>query len=238
MGKQGNMKFIGTVENIIYYQWKNIYAVRTKPTTVKQTGASIEQSKLFGMAAHTGAVLRSLLKPALPNAKDRNMMRRFEQAIAGWLRTGAYNSNEPQNNLPFITGFEFNEQSLLQNKCKLPVTVNRTQQNAITVAIPALMPTKDIAAPSHTTKVTIKLRAAACSMSDDNSSSSSGKQVTIAYNNTLLPAQKIKLPVTPVTGNITLILLALEYTVKKNGVEQILKDLKWLPAGIVGSMWS
>ena len=103
------MKFIGTVENLIYYKWRDIYAVRTKPTKVKQTKASIEQSKLFGIAAHTGAVLRNVLKPALPDAKDLVMMRRFEQAIVSWLRTGGvYKSNEPQaacNCKPYTTKF-------------------------------------------------------------------------------------------------------------------------------------
>jgi hypothetical protein len=238
MGKQGDMKFIGTVENLIYYKWRDIYVVRTKPTKVKQTKASIEQSKLFGIAAHTGAVLRSILKPALPDAKDPNMMRRLEQVVVSWLRTGAYKSGEPQNSIPFIMGFEFNESSLLNSRLKLPVTVNRTQRNTIVVSIPAMQPTKDITAPAYTKSVTLKLRAAACSLLNDNSLLCTTKELTIDYNNVLVRAQQIELPLAVEAGNVTLVLMVLEYTVIKNDRKYVVKDKRWMPAGIPGAMWN
>ena len=224
MGKQGNMKFVGTVDNLIYYKWKDIYAVRTKPVKVKQTKASKQQSRLFGMAAHTGAVLRNLLKPALPDAKDRAMMRRLEQAMVQWLRSGAYSTNEPQDNLSFITGFEFNEQSVLTSRLKLPVTVTRTQQSTVAVLIPQLQPVKDIAAPAGTKKVAVKLRAAACSLANDNNINCTGMELNIDYNDALLPAQQVELPVSLEAGNITIVMITLEYTVVKNGIERVIKD--------------
>jgi hypothetical protein len=190
------------------------------------------------MAAHMSAVLRNLLKPGLPDAKDRNMMRRFEQAIVQWLRTGACNNNEPQDNMPFITGFEFNENSLLQERFKLPITVNRSEKNTIAVLIPVTQPTKDIAAPAHTKSITLKLRAAACSLFNDKSLLCTAKEVPVVYNDVALPAQEIELPLALEAGNITVVMMAIEYAVVKNGVAHLVKDKRWMPAGIINALWN
>ncbi len=227
------MKYIGTVNNLIYYKWKDVYAVRTKPTTVKQTAASIAQSKLFGVASHAGAVLRNLLKPVLPVATDRNMMRRFEQAIVQWLRTSAINNNTPQTNLPFITGFEFNEQSLLHSRLKKLVTVDVTAANTISINIPALQPVQDITAPANTTAVVFTISAAACSLLTNAIAVVATREMAVAYNDTLLPAQEVELPVMADAGTLTVVVLGLHYLVRGN----VSSAVKWLPMGVVGGVW-
>jgi len=118
------------------------------------------------------------------------------------------------------------------------VTAGRTQQNTVSILMPTLNPVKDIKAPANTTGISFKLRVATCSLADDNSLSSTAKQFTVAYDNSLMPEQEIELPITLATGNLTVVMLALEYTVRKKGVKQILKDINRMPAGVVGSMWS
>ena len=233
MARQGNMKFIGTVDNLIFYTWKEIPCIRTKPTHVKQTIATVEQSKLFGIASHTGAVLRRLLKPVLPNADDKPMMRRFEQAIVQWLRTGAVNHNGRQTNMPFIIGFEFNEASPLHNRLKQTVTVDVNATNTISVNIPTLQPVQDITAPANTTAVLFTISAATCSLLTDDIADIVTKEMAIAYNDIELPAQKVELPVTVDPGTLTVVLLGLRYVVKGN----ITTAMKWLPAGVMGSVW-
>jgi hypothetical protein len=116
--------------------------------------------------------------------------------------------------------------------------VNHTQQNTIAVLTPELRPAKDIAAPAYTKTATLKLRAATCSLLSDNSLLGTAKELNIVYNDTLLHAHKIELPLTVEPGNITVVMMAIEYTVLKNGIEHVVKDKRWMPAAVVGAIWS
>jgi hypothetical protein len=53
-------------------------------------------------------------------AKDKNMQRNFTKPIYQWLLTDPLHTATPADKLPFITGFEFNEKSLLQERLRLP----------------------------------------------------------------------------------------------------------------------
>ena len=75
-------------------------------------------------------------------------------------------------------------------------------------------------------------------MLDDSSLLCTAKELTIDYNNALLPAQEIELPLVIEAGNITVVLITLEYTVIKNGRKYVVKDKRWMPAGIPGAMWN
>src|SRR5665213_3254549 len=66
MGKQTNIKLRGTVENIIYYQWKGIHCIRTVPARVRQTKATKKAATDFGMAVKSSAVARSMFSKLMP----------------------------------------------------------------------------------------------------------------------------------------------------------------------------
>ena len=97
---------------------------------------------------------------------------------------------------------------------------------------------QDIAVPTNTTSITLKLRAAACSLMNDNSLLCTAKDLPVNYNDALLPAQEIELPLAVEAGNITVVMMTIEYTIVKNGVTQVVKDKRWMPAGMVGAMWN
>jgi hypothetical protein len=44
------------------------------------------------------------------------------------------------------------------------------------------------------------------------------------------------LPIAVDTGNITVVMMAIEYTVMKNGIKHVVKDKRWMPAGIIDAM--
>jgi len=100
-----------------------------------------------------------------------------------------------------------------------------------------MQPVKDIAAPAYTKGITLKLRAAACSPLNDNSLACTAKELAVVYNDVELPAQEIELPLAVEAGNITVVMMAIEYTVVKNGGTRVVKDRRWMPAGVVGTMW-
>jgi hypothetical protein len=69
MGKQTNIRLRCTVANLIFYQWKGIDCVRTKPGPIKQATASKTAGHRFGRANTTESALRTALEHLLPNGK-------------------------------------------------------------------------------------------------------------------------------------------------------------------------
>ncbi len=66
MGKQTNIKLRGTVENTIYYQWRDIHCIRTVPARVRQTKATKKAATNFGIAVKSSAVVRSMFSKLMP----------------------------------------------------------------------------------------------------------------------------------------------------------------------------
>jgi len=52
MGKQKNIRLRCTVENIIYYQWKDIDCMRMVPPKVRQTDSTKKEASNFGVAVN------------------------------------------------------------------------------------------------------------------------------------------------------------------------------------------
>jgi hypothetical protein len=46
------------------------------------------------------------------------------------------------------------------------------------------------------------------------------------------------LPIAVEAGNITVVMMAIEYTVVKNGIARVVKDKRRMPAGVVGGLWN
>jgi hypothetical protein len=236
MARQGDMYFVGKEQSLIFYEWRGVPCIRTKPLKVKRVQAAINNSKIFALASHTGAKLRSLLKPALPDAKDRNMMRRFEQAIGAWLRAKGAGSSTVQTDFPFITGFEFNEAGELSSRLKIniPVTVNAA--NNLVVDIPGMVPVRDINAPAHTVSINMRVQAAVCSLYSDDYINSAGKSFNMLYNNDLIPSQQIEFPLQVTAGSIAVTVISLSYTIPKTSGLGVVKDRRWMPAGVAGAV--
>jgi hypothetical protein len=237
MARQGNLHFAGRKENLIFYQWRGVPCIRTKPLKVKRVKTAIGNSKIFALASHTGAKLRKLLKPALPDAKDRNMMRRFEQSIAQWLRTKGAGSSTPQTDLPFITGFDFNEESELRTRLKVNVSVSVNAANNLVVTIPGIVPVNDINAPAHTISVIMQVQAAVCSMQNDDYTNSANKSFNLLYNSYLMPPQQIEFPIQIESRCLALVIISLAYIITKTSGPVAVKDKRWLPAGVAGGIW-
>ena len=63
-------------------------------------------------------------------------------------------------------------------------------------------------------------------------------QQTIAYNNSIIPAQQVALPVLTAKGNLTIVFVTLRYTVIKNGKQQIVQEQAWVPGAVVAALYN
>jgi len=99
MAKQnGLFKFTGKLDNVIGYRRKGVYCVRTMPETVRQSSATRQAAKRFGMASRKGKLIRRAVRPYLDTHYDGTIINRLNSTL---IQAGI-------DNLQGIQGFRFN----------------------------------------------------------------------------------------------------------------------------------
>jgi hypothetical protein len=234
MASQKNNVLSGMVGNVIFYEFRGVQCIRVRPARVKQSKATKISAGQFGQASRISRLLRSGFHELLADTKEKNMMYRLNKVLLQWLRNG--NPANSAQGFSFIDQFQFNEKTSLAEKLKLPLTLDWEQPGKIIVNIPKLLPSRDIAAPAGTGTVQWQIAAVSCTIADRSELAGySVRTIDITYNDNLVPANKIELPIVLKAGHLTVVSLALKYKVVKNGNSILVNDARWLPVGIIGT---
>lgn len=157
MGIQNNIKLRGTVENLIFYQWKDIHCIRTRPAKVKQAPVAIKNAGIFGMAASRSAVLRALLKPLMPEPGNRKIIHRTDAAFREWLRAEPLNDDAPVDQVDAFQQLSFNEKRELSEFLRVPISVIRNTDNQFELYIAEFDAVRDIKAPRYTSEIFLQI---------------------------------------------------------------------------------
>ena len=237
MGKQNDQTYVGRIGNTIYYELNGGFYTRAVPAKVRQTKATKICSKNFAVAAGANRVLRSLLQPAIPFPKDKKMQNRFGGAIMKWLQLKTPEQLEPATNLPYLQDFQFNEATSIRERWKVPLTVNKQMGDVLQLHIPAFIPKEKIAAPAWTNGIECTIAAASCNLKNSLTNGNSVQAFTIPYNDTLVPAQNIQLPVRMPAGSLVVVAVSLTYFVSKKRRQVATDNIAFMPSGIVAAMY-
>lgn len=237
MARQSNIKLVITIGNLIFYQRLGDFYIRTKPVAVKQTKATKKAGNNFGKANRVEKAIRNSLHAIIPNIKDKQMMRRLAKAVYCWLNTDSLQTKEKIDHLPFISDYEYNEQSLLVDKWQVALQVTRPTQGTVALHIAAFNPAIDIAAPAGTKTVICTIIVTACNMDTAAITGSYATQLSITYEDATIPAQDILSDISTSAGCLMVVAVALQYNTGTSAKENIVSNMRWLPAGIVDAMY-
>ena len=114
MGRQRDSKLVGTVGNLIFYNRLGEYLMRTKPETVRRTKASVNSGFNFGKASKISAQIRNQVASINPCKSDIRVLYRLTAAMnkfISWKEKKDAASVKMPDKLPFIYGFQFNDQA-------------------------------------------------------------------------------------------------------------------------------
>ena len=227
----------GRTGNISFYERKGVPCVRIISKNIKQTKATIASSGLFGKASSITKTLRMLLLPVIAYPKDLVMQCRFREPLRKCLQLGLLQKGQPIETVPFLTGFEFNTGSGINERLKMPWQVTKTE-NGLVINMPELNPLKKIIAPAYTQSVCCCITAAAVNITNHSAVGCSSIEITMPYTNTTVE-QKQWTPDMPLEKNSLVVLaVSLKYIVLKKGQRQLVTDKRWEPAGIVWAAWN
>lgn len=239
MARQGNIKLRGTFAGIEFYEWNQVDCMRLKPKTNKQTKATKASAKIFGTASRVGNKMTNTFKPAIPSLLDNRSRNYFVRSFNTWLQTRPLNTSVPLNELAPVTGFQFNEQTSLNARLKLALSITRTGHNTLLLSVPAFNPVDVITAPANTVAVEMRIVACSCDMSNtEYLIEKCSAKMNIQYVNQQLPAQQFELPVKAAPGNVSVIMVALKYTVNGKGDLFETNDMRWMPAGVISAFYN
>ena len=234
MARQKSTFISGKMGNIIFYKRNGNYFARMAPDKVKQTAPTKKRSSNFGIASSAGKTLRKLLLPSLPFPKDKKMQNDFMGAIAKWLRLNNMKDLKAATRLPFLTNFNFNEKTGIGERWKVSINVTQPAANRIEIDIPAYAPAKKIIAPAHTTGIICSLTAASCRLKDGFALGSFTKTINIPYNNDLVSASKLSMPVPTTKG--ALIIVAASFTYILSG-RKMNNKIAFMPSSVIDARY-
>jgi len=234
MGRQTNIKFIGTQANIIYYKWKEVFSMRIKPEQVQQTDATKNSAAIFGIAAKSGAALRKAFTALLPDPKDRDMHRRLEGGLRDMLRQ--YQSGNMQAGMVItkLQNFHFNEKAGGYGVLKKLVSVLPVGNNSLDITIQSINPVQEITVPSKTVSLNLLLAAASFNLATGKIIDQNITNEMIAYTDAVTEIKKATLVLQTAQNSCIVMAAALKFNADINGSLEANKVLRWLPAMVTG----
>jgi hypothetical protein len=211
MALQTTAYLSGKIDNVVFYKRGNTHIARSIPDEVKQSSATKKRSTNFGIAVSAGKALRQFLQAGIPFPKDKKMQNAFSGAISKWLKVSNVGGLAPENDLPFVNGFSFNESTSIEERWKTDIIVMRPSDDLMTIQIPSFIPTEAISAPAYTKMVKCSFTIAACQLNDATALGSDTVTIQIPYNADMRDAQILSLPVRTGAGAIVVTVATLTY---------------------------
>jgi len=238
MGKQTNIRLRGTVENIIYYQWKGIHCIRTVPARVRQTKPTKKAASDFGFAVKSSAAARAAFKYLMPEIPaGRSVIYKTDSAFRQWLKGNPLEGTEAVNGIPFFNELSFNDHNTIQKVVNLEISVTRSGANDVVIQWPACSPASDIKAPPGTTEVAVNYVMATLTMNGAAQVQPVETSFTMPYTGDTIAAREIQLA--NVTGEKCLALLGISIRYYRNGLQGLpVNIMRWKPAGIAASFYN
>jgi len=223
----------GKIGNVIFYDRNGKWCIRSRATRVRQTKATKAAAVLFGKAAKMGKTLRSGLNDILPDSRERKMMYRMNKSLLLWLQSSRPKSFEL--NLPFIDHFQFNQDSDLKEKIKLPIVIDWKKRGKVIVHFPETDILKVVTSPKDTVAIYVEIAITGCKVSDG---SSTGRYFTSIEISEQSPApSKVELPFQLKNEFLTIVVAAVKFERSKNGYSAIAPEKRWLPLAVIGSCY-
>ncbi len=236
MARQCDSKLTGTVNNLIFYKFRGGYYMRTKPVSVKRSRASVHSGLNFGKASKISKQIRNQIVTINPSKSGSRTMYRFTGALnkyIGWQEKQDPASPVRRNGLPFIQGFQFNEQADLSSIMAIRVSISSSESGLMEIRFAPFVPGEALQAPFNTDHILLKWIITSTGLADVKTEKLAMGEMRIPYVHELFQPPVISIPVIAKPENMMLMVLAVQYMVnKKNGIE-LLGDVKKLPCGVI-----
>jgi hypothetical protein len=236
MARQRDSKLVGTIGNLIFYNRLGEYCMRTKPVDVRRTTASVHSGLNFGKASKTGKQIRNLVGSIYACRSDSLLINRLNGALnkyISWKEKMDAASRTIPRKLPFIYGFQFNDQADLSSITAIQPALQLKEPGLIEIGMAPFIPSQSIHAPANTIRIIFKMILMGINLNKAETELLGKAEIEIPNSSETFYPMDISIPAYVKPGNLTIMLLAVQYMVNKNDEIVMLNNKKKLPCGIV-----
>jgi len=235
MAKIKEIRLTGRIGKIILSQRGDTIYARAAPEQVKQTINSEARSSNMAVAVKAGQCLREQLANSLPYPKNKSMQNKFGGTMMKWLARDKVAELPAQTNLPFISGFSFNNASCLSELCKLVLTVTQPNTNKIEIQLPAFTATEAFRAPAGTVSIVCTFQTAWYNlMKPVAATSESVYRLELPFTGSPVAAQNISLQLPDTDGCLLVTVLCIRFM---DGSGQLISQPEYLPAVVLDARY-
>lgn len=235
MARQRDSKLVGTVGNLIFYNRMGEYCIRTKPVSVKRTRATVNSGLNFGKASKISSQIRNLIEAINPSKSNIQAIR-FNGAINKFIslkeKLDAASRTMPKR-LPYIYGFQFNDQADLTSIFSIQPSVKLKEPELIEISMASFIPGQSLHAPLNTSRIIFRIELIGMNLNKAETELIGKSEIEIPYSGEIFQPQNILMRASEKPGNLIIMVMAVQYMVNKNDDVEILNDKKKLPCGIV-----
>jgi hypothetical protein len=235
MGRQRDAKLIGTLGNVIFYNYRGEYCMRTKPVAVRRTEASINSGLNFGKASKISGQIRKAIASINPAQSDMRVLYRLTAAMnkfIAWKEKKDAASIKMPEKLPFISGFQFNNQVDLSSITAIKPTVVTTDSGITKINLLPFIPSQNLHAPANTKTIIFRMILMGVSLVKVATEIIGKGEIEIPYSNEPFQPPVVSIPASPKPSDLVMLLIAVQYMVSKNSEVELLNDKRKMPCGV------
>jgi hypothetical protein len=234
MARQRDAKLAGTIGNVIFYNRMGEYCMRAKPVSVKRTRASISSGFNFGKASKLSRQVRTLIdeiNPSKSNTQAYRLNGAINKFISWKQKKDAAFITMPKK-LPFIYGFQFNDQADLSSITAIQPSIKSTSPGLTEISLNPFIPGQSLHATAKTNNIFLKMILIGMSLEKVEAYTLGKAELIIPYSNETFYPTTISIPASPEPGDLVILVMSIQYMVNKNEEIKLLNDIKKLPFGI------
>jgi hypothetical protein len=236
MARQRNSKLEGTVGNLIFYNRLGAYCMRTKPDSVNRTKSTVHSGLNFGKASKISRRIRRLVESINPLYTDNLVRNRLNGALnkfISWKEKKDQAHATMPDNLPFVYGFQFNNQSDLTDITAIQVSVKSIEPGLTEVSLAPVIPSQSLHAPANTNRILFKMILIGTNLSDAKTDLIGKVEIEIPYSSDSSQPPVMSIPSAAKPGDLAIMVMAVQYIVNRNCDLEMLDDKKKQPCGVV-----
>jgi hypothetical protein len=140
--------------------------------------------------------------------------------------------------LPFIYGFQFNDQANLTDITAIQVSAKSTGPVLTELSLAPFIPSQSLHAPANTNLILFKMILIGTNLSDAETEPLGKGEIEIPYGCDIFHPPVISIPSAVIPGDLAIMVMAVQYMVIGNGNVELLNDKKKLPCGVVWAGFS
>jgi hypothetical protein len=236
MARQRDSKLVGTVSNLIFYNFRGEYCIRTKPVSVKRNESSVHSGLNFGKASKICRQIRNLVAPINPARSDNRVMYRLTGALnrfISWKEKKDAASVKMPEKLPYIYGFQFNDQADLTSIHSIKASVKLTEQGMTEISLAHFISGKSLHAPANTNQIIFKMMLLGIHLQDAKAQLLGKSEIEIPCSDETFQPPVISMPSSAKPGDLAILVMEVVYMVYNNGDVELLSDKRKMPCGVV-----